>query len=207
MALGSTQPLTETSTRNLPEGKGRPARKADNHGHLWADCLENVGASTIHSPMGLHGLLQGLSDMASSLELFRRIFYLYLQFPPGVVRILSVSPLTEPPSRSVDSINAVLSVIMCCSCKKGATHVLCNRECKGKLQLPVTIRSYEGRQWHSTVTCTDNQNMSRHLLCRMRKNDVAGGRASSCHIASRKMLYKASSRTDNGYLSSLSSLH
>jgi hypothetical protein len=30
MALGSTQPLTEVSTRNLPGGKERPARKADN---------------------------------------------------------------------------------------------------------------------------------------------------------------------------------
>jgi hypothetical protein len=30
MALGSIQPLTEMSTRNLPEGNGRPARKADN---------------------------------------------------------------------------------------------------------------------------------------------------------------------------------
>jgi hypothetical protein len=30
MALGSTRPLTEMSTRNLPGGKGRPARKADN---------------------------------------------------------------------------------------------------------------------------------------------------------------------------------
>jgi hypothetical protein len=30
MALGSTQPLREMSTRNLPEGKGRPAREADN---------------------------------------------------------------------------------------------------------------------------------------------------------------------------------
>jgi hypothetical protein len=29
MAQESTQPLTEMSTRNLPEGKGRPARKAD----------------------------------------------------------------------------------------------------------------------------------------------------------------------------------
>jgi hypothetical protein len=28
MALGSTQPLTEMSTRNLPGGKGRPARRA-----------------------------------------------------------------------------------------------------------------------------------------------------------------------------------
>jgi hypothetical protein len=30
MALGPTQPLTEMSTRNLLEDKGRPARKADN---------------------------------------------------------------------------------------------------------------------------------------------------------------------------------
>jgi hypothetical protein len=30
IGLGSTQPLTEMSTRNLPEGKGRSARKADN---------------------------------------------------------------------------------------------------------------------------------------------------------------------------------
>jgi hypothetical protein len=30
MALESTQSLTEMSTRNLPRGKGRPARKADN---------------------------------------------------------------------------------------------------------------------------------------------------------------------------------
>jgi hypothetical protein len=30
MALGSTQHLKEKSIRNLPGGKGRPARKADN---------------------------------------------------------------------------------------------------------------------------------------------------------------------------------
>jgi hypothetical protein len=30
MALGSTQSLTEMSTRNLPGAKGRPARKDDN---------------------------------------------------------------------------------------------------------------------------------------------------------------------------------
>jgi hypothetical protein len=29
MALGSTQPVTEMSTRNFPGGKGRPARRAD----------------------------------------------------------------------------------------------------------------------------------------------------------------------------------
>jgi hypothetical protein len=35
MALESTQPLTEMSTRNLPGGKGRPVRKAD---YLTAIC-------------------------------------------------------------------------------------------------------------------------------------------------------------------------
>jgi hypothetical protein len=30
MILGPTQSLTEMSTRNLPVGKGRPERKADN---------------------------------------------------------------------------------------------------------------------------------------------------------------------------------
>jgi hypothetical protein len=39
MALGSTQPLTEMCTRNLPGGKGRPARKADN---LTAICESSV---------------------------------------------------------------------------------------------------------------------------------------------------------------------
>jgi hypothetical protein len=39
MALESTQPLTEMSTRNLAGGKKRPARRADN---LAAICVPNV---------------------------------------------------------------------------------------------------------------------------------------------------------------------
>jgi hypothetical protein len=39
MVLGSTQPLTEISTRNLSGGKKRPARRADN---LAATCEPNV---------------------------------------------------------------------------------------------------------------------------------------------------------------------
>jgi hypothetical protein len=53
MTLGSTQPLTDMSTRSLPEGKELPARKA------VVDCLENVWASTSHNPMGLHVVLKG----------------------------------------------------------------------------------------------------------------------------------------------------
>jgi hypothetical protein len=39
MALGSTLPLTEMSTRNIPGGKKRPARRPDN---LAAICEANV---------------------------------------------------------------------------------------------------------------------------------------------------------------------
>jgi hypothetical protein len=39
MALGSTQPLTEISTRNLPGGKERPAPRADNPAAI---CETNV---------------------------------------------------------------------------------------------------------------------------------------------------------------------
>jgi hypothetical protein len=58
VVLGPRQSLTEMSTRNLPGGKRQPARKADNpHRKLWAGCLENVGASTSHNPVGPHALL------------------------------------------------------------------------------------------------------------------------------------------------------
>jgi hypothetical protein len=35
MALGSTQPLTEMSTRNLPRSKKRLARRADNIADIY----------------------------------------------------------------------------------------------------------------------------------------------------------------------------
>jgi hypothetical protein len=39
MATESTQPVTEMSTRNIPGGEKRPARKADN---LTAICEPNI---------------------------------------------------------------------------------------------------------------------------------------------------------------------
>jgi hypothetical protein len=59
MALGSTEPLTEMITRNLPGGKTRPARRADNLTAIYVPISENVGASTSHNPKGLHGLYGG----------------------------------------------------------------------------------------------------------------------------------------------------
>jgi hypothetical protein len=60
MALGSTQPLTEMSTRNFPGGKsGRQVRLTTSPPSVSRLSRENVGASTSHNPTGLHGLLQG----------------------------------------------------------------------------------------------------------------------------------------------------
>jgi hypothetical protein len=50
MALGSTQPLTKTSTRNLTGGKKRLARRA------VCRMSDNVVLSTSRNPKGLHGL-------------------------------------------------------------------------------------------------------------------------------------------------------
>jgi hypothetical protein len=59
-ALGSTQPITEMGTRNLPGGKGQPARKDDN---LIAICGLIVWKMweprRLANLMRLHGLLQG----------------------------------------------------------------------------------------------------------------------------------------------------
>jgi hypothetical protein len=50
MALGSTRPLTEMSTRNLSGVKRLPERR------VMSRMSENVGASTSRNPKGLHGL-------------------------------------------------------------------------------------------------------------------------------------------------------
>jgi hypothetical protein len=45
----------EMSTRYLPWGNGWPVHATDSHTTI---CLENVGASMSHSPIGLHSQLQ-----------------------------------------------------------------------------------------------------------------------------------------------------
>jgi hypothetical protein len=57
MTLGSTQPLTGISTTLFLGHKERPEHKAHNFiAIFFANCLENIGASTSHNPMGIHGL-------------------------------------------------------------------------------------------------------------------------------------------------------
>jgi hypothetical protein len=50
MALVSTQPLTEMSTMNLPGGKGRPARKADNLTAIVSQLSRKCGRLDVPQP-------------------------------------------------------------------------------------------------------------------------------------------------------------
>jgi hypothetical protein len=50
MALGSTQPLTEMSTRNLPGDKGGPVRKADNLNAICEPISTKCGSLDVSQP-------------------------------------------------------------------------------------------------------------------------------------------------------------
>jgi hypothetical protein len=71
MALGSTQPVSEISTRYLPGGKGRPAREADN---LTAICEPIV--KKIWEPRRLTTVWAFMACYRDSFS-----FYLYLHSP------------------------------------------------------------------------------------------------------------------------------
>jgi hypothetical protein len=65
MVLGSTQPLTEMSMRNVPEGEGRTARKADD---ITAICERTV--YKIWKPLRLTILLASTAYYRDSFTLF-----------------------------------------------------------------------------------------------------------------------------------------
>jgi hypothetical protein len=57
--LWSTQPPTELSTRNLPGGKGRPARKVDNPTAICESTVKKMWKPRRFTTHSLHSLLQG----------------------------------------------------------------------------------------------------------------------------------------------------
>jgi len=60
MALGSTQPVTEMSTRNIPQGWRRPVRRDDKLTTFVCRWSWNLGASTFWNPQDLSRPVRGL---------------------------------------------------------------------------------------------------------------------------------------------------
>jgi hypothetical protein len=78
MALGSTQPLNECQESSWGVKGGRRERLTTSPPSVSRLSTENVGASTSHKPMGLHGLLQG-----TSLPFYHKILRQVLALKPN----------------------------------------------------------------------------------------------------------------------------
>jgi hypothetical protein len=74
MALGSTQPLSEMSTRNISWGWRRPMRRADNLTTFLCRLSWNLGAWTSWNPWGLSRHVMGFILTAS----YNQRTFLYL---------------------------------------------------------------------------------------------------------------------------------
>jgi hypothetical protein len=73
MTLGSTQPLTEMSTRNLPGGKGRPARKANNLTPSLSRLYRKCGSLDVSQP---YGRLRTLTEIPLPFYVFMYLLFI-----------------------------------------------------------------------------------------------------------------------------------
>jgi hypothetical protein len=72
MALGSTQPLLEMSTRNVPLSKGRPARKADNLPAICERLSRKCGSTDVSQPYGPPRPVAGIALHLLYMKIFNQ---------------------------------------------------------------------------------------------------------------------------------------
>jgi hypothetical protein len=77
--LGSAQPLTELSTKNLPEGKGRQVHEGDKFTKICEPISTKCGSLDITKPYGPLRPVRGtalLSFTASNYKFSTNVYYL-----------------------------------------------------------------------------------------------------------------------------------
>jgi hypothetical protein len=99
MALGSTQSLTQTSTRDIPWRKRQPVRKANNLTNFMCRLSRHSGSLTLLEPQGP---LQACKELASCISFYdtedlpfcgrseERFVLLHLSFPTAILLLLSL---------------------------------------------------------------------------------------------------------------------
>jgi hypothetical protein len=99
MALRSTQPLTEMSARNLPGGKVRPARKADNL----------TAVSRISGKCGSLDTSQSYGPPRPITGIASPIFYFTFRVSDGYA-ILDILNMMQPSSQTIQ--NGIINMII-----------------------------------------------------------------------------------------------
>jgi hypothetical protein len=115
-----------TRNRNKVSGEQSAAGVWDclSHRYLWADCLDNVGSSTSHNPIGLHGLLRGIA-----------LFYITLLY-------VKKQPLqTKFPNKGLDSVRGSAVIMSAIPTAVTRAYFIGIQCCGACVQLLVAVRT------------------------------------------------------------------
>jgi hypothetical protein len=102
MALGSTQPLTEMSTRNLPVGKGRQAREAENLTAIRKQIVWKMWEP------------RRLTTLWASTACYRDSFTFFFLFRPFCGVSMDLPVITYPTQNDTPTFNTLFLTVVDC---------------------------------------------------------------------------------------------